>query len=46
MRKPPRKDLLLVCAEYYFDKGMPDVAMEYLVCWGFYEMYVEGWWQE
>lgn len=46
MRKPPSKELLLTYAEYYFDKGLLAVSMDYLVCWGFYEMYTEGWWQE
>lgn len=22
------------------------LSWEYLICWGMYEMYVDGWWQE
>jgi len=46
MRKPPSKQALLALSEYYFETGHPILSWDYLVCWGFYEMYVEGWWQE
>lgn len=45
-RKPPSKELCLAMAEFYWKNQNPQRSWEYLICWGFYEMYVEGWWQE
>ncbi len=45
-RKPPSKELCLRMAEFYWEDKQPQRSWEYLICWGFYEMYVEGWWQE
>jgi hypothetical protein len=45
-RSPPSKEFLLEMAEVQFVYGEEKTSWEYLICWGFYEMYVEGWWQE
>lgn len=48
MRTPPSRELCLALAWSYWD-GTPQnkqLSWEYLVCWGMYEMYIEGWWQE
>ena len=43
--KPPSKELCLALAKFWENKN-PQRSWEYLICWGFYEMYVEGWWQK
>ena len=48
MRKPPSKELCLEMARSYWEctPFHEQRSWEYLIAWGFYEMYVEGWWQE
>lgn len=48
MREPPSKALCLYMAEHYWAISPRNEkrSWEYLICWAFYEMYVEGWWQE
>ena len=48
-RRPPSKEMCLLLAQMYW--AMPrrtaaqtKLSWDYLVIWGFYEMYEEGWW--
>jgi hypothetical protein len=48
MRKPPSRALCFALAQSYWENTPQNkkLSWEYLVCWGMYEMYVDGWWQE
>lgn len=46
MRTPPSKDMCFYMARVHWEANNHQLSWEYLICWGFYEMYVEGWWQE
>lgn len=46
MRKPPSKELCLALAQFHHELRNEKLSWEYLISWGMYEMYVEGWWQE
>ena len=44
--KAPSRDLCLALAKFYWEEKKPQRSWDYLFCWGFYEMWLEGWWQE
>lgn len=43
--KPPSKELCLAMAQFYWQDRSPPRSWEWLICWGFYEMYIEGWFE-
>ena len=44
--KAPSRDLCLALAQFYWEDKQPQRSWDYLFFWGFYEMWLEGWWQE
>jgi len=42
-KQPPSKELCLALAQFYWEDRNPKLSWDYLFCWGFYEMYLEGW---
>lgn len=48
-RTPLPKETCLQMAKFYADTNNPraqEMMWQYLFCWGFYDMWIEGWWQE
>ena len=44
--KPPSKETCLRLSEIYFNdrtKTANNASWVWLFCWGFYDMYIEGW---
>ena len=41
MKKPPTKEFCLQMAKYYYSGHCPHLMWDWLVVWGFYEMYLE-----
>jgi hypothetical protein len=43
--KPPSKELCLAMAQFHWQDRSSQRSWEWLFCWGFYEMYIEGWFE-
>lgn len=44
-RKPPSQGTCLAMAIFWWENKRPERSWDWLFCWGFYEMYVEGWFE-
>lgn len=45
MRKPPSREVCLWFAKHYYDRGNEKYSWDYLIIYGFYEMWIDGYWQ-
>jgi hypothetical protein len=50
MKKPPNQKVCLYLAQMYWDiprrtEEQTRLSWDYLICWAFYEMYVEGYFE-